>query len=61
MNHPHEKEWKAAIPYAVRAATRNKVILTAKAASDNPYAGKLAYGDDYTITYKIKQTVALTT
>ncbi|MBD5513084.1 MAG: hypothetical protein HDR06_00060 [Lachnospiraceae bacterium] len=54
MNHPHEKDWKAAIPYAGRAVTQNKVTLTAKAASDNPYAGKLAYGDDYTITYKTK-------
>ncbi|MDE7132348.1 MAG: hypothetical protein K2O65_11195 [Lachnospiraceae bacterium] len=52
MNHSDEKEWKAYMPYTGRGVTQNKVTLTAKVTSDNQNAGKLAYGEHYTITYK---------
>lgn len=51
-NQPNEKDWKASMPYTGRAVTQNKVTLMAKATSDNPNAGNLVYGEDYTITYK---------
>ena len=51
-NRPDENDWKSVMSYTGKAVTQNKVTLTTKVTQNNQTEKELAYGEDYTITYK---------